>query len=1120
MNSKNNPNSNIRDNYKRGSVASFLEEHITEGSKLSIVSAYFTIFAYEALKDKLNHIQELRFLFGEPSFLKNIDNKQPNQRDFNIEGEGLSLSQTLKQKSAAKNCAQWIEEKVQIKSAVKPNFLHGKMYHITQENGVEKAIMGSSNFTVSGLGLGKRPNRELNMIIDNDRDREDLKDWFDEMWNIDDGQLIEDVKSQVLGYLAKLYVENEPEFVYFKTLFHVFDKYLKDQEKGDLLREETGFFDTEIWNKLYAFQKDGVKGAINKILRYNGCIIADSVGLGKTFEALAVIRYFELLNYRVLVLCPKKLSENWTIYQASQNNQLNPFQKDRFNYTVLYHTDLGRKHGIAKANAIELSNFNWGAYDLVVIDESHNFKGNPSETEKEDGTSRMNRPKWLMEKVIKAGVNTKVLMLSATPVNNNLKDLRNQFYLITQGKDDALEEETQIQNIGITLKNAQTKFSKWSDPKTKDRSVGKLIQDLDSDFFKLLDTLSIARSRKHIKSFYQDVEKELGKFPQREKPKAIYSKIDLKDRSMSYDKINEMIIGYKLSLFNPSIYVKSEHQDKYDELSKSAGVVVFKQTDREHFLIGMMKINFLKRLESSVASFKTSMERTILKVEELQDKIKAFQKAGLTSQIEDLEQMQPENYDDNEADEENEAWQVGKKLKFDLADLKLEKWLEDLEEDKQALIPLLNFADAVTPERDAKLEDLKNLIRNKIKEAKNNGNKKVLVFTAFADTAQYLYENLQKWVCEELKLQIAMVAGSRTYTTFGTNKFSNILTNFAPKAKNRAALRIADAEKENEIDILIATDCISEGQNLQDCDTVINYDIHWNPVRVIQRFGRIDRLGSDNESIQLVNFWPTQDLDKYINLKQRVESRMALVDMTATNQDDILNEDSLKDLIEQDLNYRDKQLKALQEEVLDLDEMNDSIEFSQFTLDDFRIELLNFIESNREKLEEAPLGLYAVVPAPKGDYKEEFLRDKEFSETEKEVIKPGVVFCLRQKGDSKSNEKINPISPYFLVYIQENGTMRFNYTSAKQVLEIFRLLCSGQKHAFEKACKFFNDKTQEGKDMHKYSVLLKRAIKEIETIFNKKLKEGMTSDRGAVLPRKSERIQSDNFELITWLVIV
>ena len=1104
--------SSIRDNHSHGTVGDFLKKNITNASSLSVVSAYFTIYAFHHLKDELSSIEHLRFLFGEPTFLKSLDPEKVNTRDFKIEDDQLviPIESRLSQKTVAKECAEWLSGKAEIRSMVKPNFLHGKMYHILQPSGVEKAIAGSSNFTVNGLGLGGNRNIELNMIIDSDRDRAELKEWFDNLWNDQTG-IVEDVKEQVLSYLEQLYVENSPEFIYFKTLFHLFENYLDEQKQGGLLNERTGFFDSEIWNELYEFQKDGVKGAINKILKHNGCIIADSVGLGKTYEALAVIKYFELLNAKVLVLCPKKLSGNWTIYQASQNNALNPFAKDRFGYTVLFHTDLGREKGRSDANGIDLGNFNWGAYDLIVIDESHNFRGNPLEKNRDDGSLQMNRAQWLMEKIIRSGVKTKVLMLSATPVNNSLRDLRNQISFITEGRADALFECCKIKDIALTLKNAQTHFTNWADPnRNPERNMKQLLERLDSGFFKLLDELTIARSRRHIKSFYKI--ESLGKFPERKKPQSVYPDIDLKNRFPSYDRLNRQILDYKLSIFNPSAYVKPDKEQKYEAMAGTQ-VLNFSQASRESFLIGMMKVNFLKRLESSIESFEISMDRTIQKIEQLEEKIKGFLRHKSVSQEENLLSFEPSEDELEEDGDEQEQWQVGKKLRFDLADLKLDEWLADLQKDKEALIELYNNAKSVTPDRDAKLHEIKKLIAEKTLKS----NKKVLVFTAFADTAQYLYENISTWYRQEFNLNCALVCGTTTKTSYGRNDYSAILLNFSPVAKNRS--RYSSAIHDSEIDLLIATDCISEGQNLQDCDYLINYDIHWNPVRIIQRFGRIDRLGSKNETIQLVNFWPTRDLDNYINLRERVEARMALVDVTATGEDNILNTEQIEELITDDLKYRNRQLKKLQNEVLDLEEMDESVSLTDFTLDDFRIELLNYLENNRAKLMQAPLGLYAVVPAPAGEHAEASSKHQ-FTQSEKDIIKPGTIFCLRQKGESDGNEQVNPLNPYFLVYIRTDGTVRYNYINAKQILEVFRLLCQGSTLAYEKICSLFNSETTNGQNMEQYTLLLKKAVEEVIRIFKKRTAQKLTADRGAIIQPRNKQIEElSHFELITWLII-
>ena len=1110
--------SSIIDNRGRGSVGDFLAENIKSDAKLSFVSAYFTIFAYHQLKQQLDEVDHLQFLFGEPAFIKSLGGESKNQRNAEILDETLSVNiqEKLSQKSAARECAEWLNEKAEIKSMVKPNFLHGKLYLIENANGVKEGIAGSSNFTVNGLGFGGRPNMELNLIVNDRRDLEDLEGWFREVWNDETG-LVEDVKEKVLEYLGVLSAENQPQFIYYKTLYHLFGKFLEEQKQNRLLDLQGDFLDSEIWNMLYDFQKDGVKGAINKINKHNGCIIADSVGLGKTFEALAVIQYFERRHndFRVLVLCPKNLSSNWTVYQTTKNSELSPFEKDKFKFNVLYHTDLGRVSGTANADGLELENFKWSNYDLVVIDESHNFRGNPLEKVKEDGSIKWNRAKWLMEKIIKDGSNTKVLLLSATPVNNNLRDLRNQMLLMTKGEPDALFEKTGIRNISSTLETAQKRFTAWADKKNLNRSVKRLLEQLDASFFKLLDELTIARSRKHIKSFY-DLQ-AIGGFSERLKPISLYSEVDTMNRFETFDSINQKISEYKLSIFNPSAYVRDSKRAKYEGLGANREFG-FMQSTREHFLIGMMKVNFLKRLESSIESFEISMDRTIGKIDKLIGKIKGFQSSNKPKESISMFDYEPDDVELEENPEDEEQWQVGKKLKYDLADLKIDEWLEDLDSDRKALIGLFNFAAAITPERDAKLKQLKESIVEKINNPINEGNKKAIVFTAYSDTAEYLYENLKDWANNELDLDIGLITGTITKTTFNCpNNFANILTNFSPISKQRN--RKLSMPQTGEIDILIATDAISEGQNLQDCDFLVNYDIHWNPVRIIQRFGRIDRLGSKNDKIQLVNFWATKDLDNYINLKNRVEARMALVDVTATGEENLLNTEQIEELIEDDLKYRNQQLKRLKDEVLDLEDMSESVSLTDFTLDDFRQDLTNFLQTHQQSLEDAPLGLYAVVPAPDGENSHNH-KPNNFSTAEKEIVKPGVIFCLRQTAEAADNESVNPLQPYFLVYIRNDGTVRYNFTNAKQVLEIFRLMCEGKTEPFEDLCKLFNKETDNGKEMSKYTDLIQKAVSEITQAYKKRSSQKLIFDRNAVIAPKEKQISKlSDFELITWLVI-
>lgn len=1089
----------IRDNHEYGKVADFLKDKIANGSDLSIVSAYFTIYAYDALAEELGRVESLRFLFGEPRFIASLDPDKTDKKSFKIEDEGLELKNRLQQKEVARRCAQWIKDKVEIRSIRQANLLHGKLYHV-QDGGREHAILGSSNFTRRGLGLSSQPNIELNLIVDSDRDRAELKKWFDRLW--EDENQVEDVKGEVLNYLEQIYADHAPEFIYFKTLYHVFERFLSDQDADAALLDQTNIIETQIWKALFEFQKDGVKGAIHKINTHDGCILADSVGLGKTYIALAVIKYFELRNHRVLVLCPKRLRDNWTVYQAHNNSRLNPFPEDRLSFTVLSHTDLSRQSG--KVNDIDLATLNWGNYDLVVIDESHNFRNNTKGRRDEEGNViRKSRYERLMEDIVQSGVNTKVLLLSATPVNNDLADLHNQIHFITEKRDDKFSGFG-INSIKGMLGHAQKIFKEWA--RQNQRDSDELMDQLPSGFFTLLDELTLARSRKHIQRHYKESLDEIGEFPERLKPESVYQEIDLKGDFPSYDDLNDEIADYQLSLYKPSFYVlpQFEQQYKFEEIAN------FSQSKREHFLIGMMRVNFLKRLESSVHAFYITMRRTIDRIEDLEQRLQDFKAKSALDADKELEEM---SIDQNEEDEElAEAFQVGTKRTFSMEHLDVDAWLQDLADDKAQLSKLAYAAKSVDATRDAKLDKLKELIANKANEPTTNNrgelNRKVIVFSAFADTANYLYDNLNAWARDELDVHIALVVGGNkpNRTTFGSSDYTEILTNFAPRAKQRDKRHQDSANEEEaaEIDILIATDCISEGQDLQDCDYLINYDIHWNPVRIIQRFGRIDRIGSLNKEIQLVNFWPTEDLNKYINLKNRVEARMALVDIAATAEDNILQIDNLEEVIENDLHYRDQQLLRLKDEVLDLEDFSETISLSEFTLDEFRRDLANYIEANRDQLEAAPLGLYAVVPP----------------HPESKIIQPGTIFCLRQNMEAADNEKINPLQPYFLVYIYDSGEACYNFTAPKQILEIFRALCRGQTQAYTELCRLFNNETDNGNNMKYHSQLLDKAVDAIVKKFSSRNIGNLFDGRAGKIANENEQVKhTEDFELITWLVI-
>ena len=1117
--------SGLRDNHQRGSVAEFLQEKIADGSMLSIVSAYFTIYAYDALKLSLDKMAHLDFLFGEPRFINRLDPDKSESKSFLINTDGLALKNRLQQKRIARECAQWIEQRVDIKTIKQTNLLHGKMYHVVN-GGVEDAILGSSNFTVRGLGLSEASsNIELNLVVDSNRDRKELKQWFREIWT--DDTLVEDAKTDVLRYLRKLYANQSPQFVYYLTLFHLFRDYLDGTHDLDENLRRVALPDTQIWRALFSFQKDGAKAAINKILKYNGCVLADSVGLGKTYTGLAVIKYFELRNERVLVLCPKKLRRNWTVYRS--NSTLNPFVDDRFRFDVLHHTDLSRSSG--ESNGVDLDTLNWGAYDLVVIDESHNFRNNKLATQRPgDVEKRRSRYERLMEDVISSGVRTKVLLLSATPVNNQLADLRNQISFIAGGDvarndnaDAAFAETLGITSVKETTRNAQTHFTNWAKKPPANRKTRELIAAIGGDFFKLLDGLSIARSRRQIASYYAAEMKTLGGFPRRPAPKAVHAPIDLLERYLSFEQLDTEISGLRLALYHPTSFLRGDLPETTQAAYQDKIHGGFTQEGREKILIAMMKVNFLKRLESSVDSFRLTLQRTIDKINRLEERIDAFENHVNENPDIDYESLTPDQFEDPDFD--NEEFTIGGRRRIHLAHLKLPEWLQAVRHDRAQLQFLLEKTESVTHKRDGKMAELKKLIEAKAKQPTVNRdgkpNRKVLIFTAFADTARYLYEHIAPWAETHLEVHAALICGDGgNKTSLGRTDYDEILTNFSPIAKRRGDQIARFPNQREEIDLLIATDCISEGQNLQDCDLLINYDIHWNPVRIIQRFGRIDRIGSRNDSVQLVNFWPVADLDRYLKVKHRVEARMALVDLAATQTDNLLDPSQLEDLIKDDLLFRDRQLKRLKDEILDLDDLDDSVSLTDFSLDEFRLDLLRFLEANRAALEEAGEGLYAVVP-PK---------------SEVPAAQPGVLFCLRHSpcnnnGNNRTangpsdksldSGHLNPLGAYYLVFVHDDGTVRYSFARPKESMLLFRDLAAGESTAFERLCDVFDTRTSDGSDMSHYDGLLKKALASIESTFQKRAAAGLLTSRSALLPTIGESPKSDGnaFDLVTWLVI-
>lgn len=1061
-----------------------LRVEIKRGSRVSIAAACFSMYAYQELKKQLESVEEFRFIFTSPTFVKEKTQKQKREfyiprlsRETSLYGTEfeIKLRNEMTQRAIAKECADWIRRKAKFKSNTTGENMTGFM---TVDAGhVQTAYMPMTGFTTVDIGC-ERGNNTYNMVncMEAPFSRQYMQ-LFDQLWN--DREKMQDVTDVVIENISTVYAENSPEFIYFMTLYHVFSEFLDDISEDVLPNEATGFKQSKIWGMLYDFQRDAVLAIINKLEKYNGCILADSVGLGKTFTALAVVKYYENRNKSVLVLCPKKLAENWNTYKDNYVN--NPIAADRLNYDVLFHTDLSRNGGMS--NGLDLSRLNWGNYDLIVIDESHNFRngiGTHSNTQE-------NRYQKLMEKVIRAGVKTKVLMLSATPVNNRFVDLKNQLAIAYEGNSETLDERLNTtKSLEDIFKQAQKAFNAWSKLDQEQRTTDALLRTLDFDFFELLDSVTIARSRKHIEKYYNT--EEIGKFPERLKPISLRPSLTDLGNAINYNEIYEQLMQLTLCVYTPSNYIFPSKLQKYKDLTHNKGENLT-QTGRERGIQRLMSINLLKRLESSVNSFQLTLTRIKELIDDTIDAINRFENYGSV----DIP-MYEENSDEWDMDDENtEFFTVGRKVKIELADMDWKSWREELQKDAEVLELLTLMVADITPEHDTKLQELLRLLDEKITKPINPHNKKVLIFSAFSDTAEYLYDHVSVYMKDKYGLNTAVITGAidgRTTIKGFQATLNNVLTCFSPVSKSRNVLM---PNSRDEIDILIATDCISEGQNLQDCDYLVNYDIHWNPVRIIQRFGRIDRIGSQNQVIQLVNFWPDLTLDDYINLKSRVETRMKITVMTSTGDDDLINPEE-----HGDLEYRKAQLKRLQEEVVDIEDMSDGISIMDLGLNEFRLDLLDYMKHNGD-MDKKPRGLHAVVPAT-------------------EELPEGVIFILKNINNSVNVDNRNRIHPFYMVYISTNGEIICDYLNPKKLLDDIRLLCRGKSKPLPEVYERFNRETDDGRNMADMSELLSEAINSIIAVKEESDIDSLFS-AGGTSALMSAVSGLDDFELICFLVI-
>lgn len=1045
-----------------------LQQGLTDDSRLDVASSAFSLFAFGELRDRLERLQSCRIVL-------------PAYPGCDLALLGTEVDRAFRNRLLspwlAQKCREWLSRKTEVREVPVP--LPQCVMHATSEQR-QRLVAGNCSLSTEGLGITAGNQFGLVQATDSEAESSMFGTWFSNLWN---SASSDGAKQRLLDRLQDYVEPKSPALAYFLTLFHLFKDLGQELDEERIVNSATGIRKTAVWKRLFKFQRDGVVGAIDKLGRFGGCIIADSVGLGKTFEALAVIKYHELRNDRVLVLCPKRLRDNWTLYKA--NDRRNILAADRFNYDVLNHTDLSRDGGLS--GDIDLANVNWGNYDLVVIDESHNFRN--KKTPRAGGETRYDR---LMHRIIQQGVKTRVLMLSATPVNNRLADLRNQIAFATEGEDSALAAHG-IESIDVTTRLAQKQFNRWLALEEQDRTPTKLMDMLGFDYFTLLDLLTIARSRKHVEKYYGT--SETGRFPDRLKPINIKPDVDRAGQFRSIREINSEIRRLNLAAYAPLRYVLPHKQAAYDAKYSTeirGGEGFFRQADREESLIHLLRVNVLKRMESAVSSFALTLQRQLADVEATLARIEKHDESIEEIDIADVD------LDDPAA----ESLLVGRKVKVLLQDVDLIRWKQDLIEDRNRLATLHSAAHQIGASRDAKLDALREVIAGKCSDPINPGNRKVIVFTAFADTAKYLYEQLAPWALQNLGIHSALVTGAgRNQATLPDLRrdLGSILTAFSPRSKERPE----DLAEEGELDLLIATDCISEGQNLQDCDWLVNYDIHWNPVRIIQRFGRIDRIGSPNKQIQLVNFWPNIELEEYINLEQRVSGRMVLLDISATGEENLIEQQSGNQM--NDLEYRRKQLLKLQDAVIDLEDLSSGVSIADLTLTDFRIELAGYLRDHQEPLENLPFGTFAVT-SPTHDDAE---------------IRSGVIFCLRAAGEAakKSFEPGYPLAPHYLVHIGDDGATLLAFSQAKQILDRLRRLCVGRDLPDAEAVARFDRATRDGADMGATQKLLAAAV---ASIVGKGQERAVASlfTSGGTHAGKGEFAGINDFEVVAFLVVL
>ncbi|MCH1883951.1 helicase-related protein [Agrococcus sp. ARC_14] len=1042
-----------------------------DSTHVDALSQSFSLFAWDALKDQLEH-STVRLLLWRDWQHAHLNGGH---------SENLQRAR-LDQHRIARECTTWSTDHLSAKEVtrtIRETWLSMR--------GSASVVVEGAGFESEALGLVASHDAMLFTSVERSTERVARAEAImDKIWHSTDATRL--VDEEFRAALRVLSQDNTPESAYLRILTALFEDFVDAGTDAFGAQQQMGFFDSEVWKKLYSFQRDGVLGVIEKLERHNGCILADSVGLGKTFEALAVIKFYELRNDRVLVLAPKRLRENWTLYRA--NDGRNPLAGDRLRYDVLNHTDLTRSSGIS--GDIDLAHLNWGNYDLVVIDESHNFRNtSPSK-------SRVTRYQRLMDEVLRSGVKTKVLMLSATPVNTRLADLKNQVLFATEGDDRALSGEG-IASIESTLRQAQMRFRAWQEAPESQRSAKSLVSHLGFDYVRLLDLMTIARSRKHIEKYYSS--RDVGSFPVRRPPINIKSAVDADDALMPLAEVNRHILGMNLAAYKPMSYVFSGMLGRYEQLYDykwGTGSKYFAQTDRENNIVHLMRVNLLKRLESSTHSITMTLRKLLSTVRAVLDAIEAFERDPGRS----LSLSEIEGEDWSDLDFEDPMFEdavIGTRVKILLSDIDRRRWRQDLHDDLETLQLLQEEFAQITPSRDLKLQRLRGYVREKVTAPFNDGNRKVLIFTAFSDTAEYLYAQLREWARDELGIHVGLITGSSTRSTLplARTDMHSVLQRFSPLSKG-------GDEHGESIDLLIGTDAISEGQNLQDCDTVVNYDIHWNPVRIVQRFGRVDRIGTRSTSVQLVNFWPDIDLETYINLEKRVSGRMALLDVSATGEENLLTQNEQKAM--NDLDYRRMQLEQMQTTAPSMEDLAGGLSITDLTLSDFRMDIASHDHADLETVQSWPLALFAVAR-----FQQSLATDG---------LAPGAVFLLRVRDGQIPLTPSYPLAPHLLLYVTDDGSLAHPVEDPKLALDVLRLHGTEGTAIDVEAVREFARSTQDGRDMRHYRRLLAAAVAAASRRGSENRVASLFSAGATQLGAGDDAPGLDVVDLVAWMALV